>query len=131
MVKPRILETDQGITGDFNTHNYDLMMRWMRDKGWIETNLILKSGISSGMALEIGPGPGYLGLEWLKKTQGTRLKSLEISSDMITLAKKTLSNMVFLPGSIIMREMLNECLFQITILRPYLLMVPCMNGHIL
>ena len=31
--------------------------------------------------------PGYLGLEWLKKTEGTRLKGLEISSDMIVLAK--------------------------------------------
>jgi ubiquinone/menaquinone biosynthesis C-methylase UbiE len=60
----------------------------MRDKGWIETNLILKEGISSGLALEIGPGPGYLGLEWLKKTKGTRLKGLEISEDMIALARK-------------------------------------------
>ena len=88
MVKPRISETDQGITGEFNTQMYDIIMRNMRDKGWIETNLILKEGISSGLALEIGPGPGYLGLEWLKKTTETRLKGLEISGDMITLAKK-------------------------------------------
>ena len=57
-------------------------MRNMRDKGWIETNSILKEGISSGLALEIGPGPGYLGLEWLKKTGQTRLKGPEISDDM-------------------------------------------------
>jgi ubiquinone/menaquinone biosynthesis C-methylase UbiE len=87
MTKARISETDSGITGEFNTQMYDSMMRNMRDKGWIETNLILKKGISSGLALEIGPGPGYLGLEWLKKTEGTRLKGLEISSDMIVLAK--------------------------------------------
>jgi ubiquinone/menaquinone biosynthesis C-methylase UbiE len=42
----------------------------------------------SGIALEIGPGPGYLGLEWLKRTEGTRLECLEISEDMIALAKK-------------------------------------------
>jgi len=88
MTKARITETDSGITGEFSTQMYDLMMRNMRDKGWIETNLILKEGISSGLALEIGPGPGYLGLEWLKKTDGTRLKGLEISDDMIALAKK-------------------------------------------
>ena len=88
MVKPRISETEHGITGEFNTQMYDIMMRNMRDKGWIETNLILKQGISSGLALEIGPGPGYLGLEWLKETTGTRLKGLEISDDMIALAKK-------------------------------------------
>jgi ubiquinone/menaquinone biosynthesis C-methylase UbiE len=67
---------------------YDVMMRNMRDKGWIETNLILNQGISSGLALEIGPGPGYLGLEWLKRTQGTQLQGLEISEDMIALACK-------------------------------------------
>jgi hypothetical protein len=39
----------------------------MRDKGWMETDLILKLGIQHGLALEVGPGPGYLGLEWLKK----------------------------------------------------------------
>ena len=88
MTKARITETDSGITGEFNTQMYDLMMRNMRDKGWIKTNLILKEGISSGLALEIGPGPGYLGLEWLKKTEGTRLKGLEISDDMIALARK-------------------------------------------
>jgi ubiquinone/menaquinone biosynthesis C-methylase UbiE len=88
MVKPRVIETDEGITGEFNTQNYDLMMRNMRDRGWIETNLIIKEGINSGLALEIGPGPGYLGLEWLKKTKGTRLKGLEISDDMIAIARK-------------------------------------------
>jgi ubiquinone/menaquinone biosynthesis C-methylase UbiE len=40
------------------------------------------------LALEIGPGPGYLGLEWLKKTEGTRLKGLEISPDMIAIAER-------------------------------------------
>lgn len=88
MTKARIIETESGITGEFNTQMYDTMMRNMRDKGWIETNLILKEGISSGLALEIGPGPGYLGLEWLKKTKGTQLNGLEISGDMIALAKK-------------------------------------------
>lgn len=27
MVKPRVVETDQGITGEFNTQAYDQMMR--------------------------------------------------------------------------------------------------------
>jgi ubiquinone/menaquinone biosynthesis C-methylase UbiE len=91
MTKDRIAETDHGITGEFNTQMYDTMMRNMRDKGWIETNLMINEGISSGLALEIGPGPGYLGLEWLKKTKGTRLKGLEISDDMIVLARKNAS----------------------------------------
>ena len=88
MPRPRILETDQGITGDFNTKMYDIMMRNMRDKGWVETNLIIKEGITDGLALEIGPGPGYLGLEWLKRTHNTRLNGLDISEDMLALARK-------------------------------------------
>jgi ubiquinone/menaquinone biosynthesis C-methylase UbiE len=88
VVKPRIIETDQGIQGQFNVETYDSMMRRMRDKGWIETNLVLKAGITQGLALEVGPGPGYLGLEWLKKTERTKLKALEISPDMITIAER-------------------------------------------
>lgn len=88
MVKPRISETDNGIIGEFNTQSYNIMQRNLRDKGWTETKLLIQEGISYGIALEIGPGPGYLGLEWLKKTEGTRLKGLEISEDMIAIAKK-------------------------------------------
>jgi ubiquinone/menaquinone biosynthesis C-methylase UbiE len=88
MVKPRVVETNEGIQGEFNVKIYDKMMRRMRDKGWLETNLILKQGISHGLVLEVGPGPGYLGLEWLKKTEGTRLKGLDISPDMIKIAER-------------------------------------------
>ncbi|MCE1255138.1 MAG: class I SAM-dependent methyltransferase, partial [Anaerolineae bacterium] len=47
---------------------------------------IIESGIVSGHALEIGHGPGYLGLEWLKNTTQTRLTGLDISPDMSRLA---------------------------------------------
>jgi ubiquinone/menaquinone biosynthesis C-methylase UbiE len=88
MVKPRIIETDQGIQGEFNVQTYDSMLRRLRDKGWMETEHIIKSGIKNGLALEIGPGPGYLGLEWLKKTDGTSLRAVEISPDMIRVAER-------------------------------------------
>lgn len=88
MTRPRVPETDSGITGEYNVQIYDQMQRDLRDKGWIETRQLIQEGISSGIALEIGPGPGYLGLEWLKKTEGTSLKGLEISEDMIAIAKK-------------------------------------------
>lgn len=64
------------------------MQRRLRDKCWIETKDIIKSGITKGLALEIGPGPGYLGLEWLRKTQGTTLIGLDISPDMISIAER-------------------------------------------
>jgi len=88
MPKPRVVETDSGIQGEFNVAVYDQMQRRLRDKGWIETKDILKSGITEGFVLEVGPGPGYLGLEWLKYTEGTTLKGLDISTDMISIARR-------------------------------------------
>jgi ubiquinone/menaquinone biosynthesis C-methylase UbiE len=88
MTRPRKLETDQGIQGEFNVATYDSMQRHLRDKGWMETEAIIRSGIRSGTVLEIGPGPGYLGLEWLKKTHHTQLQGLDISPDMVEVAKK-------------------------------------------
>lgn len=88
MVKPRVKETDQGIQGEFNVEMYDRMMRRLRDRGWLETKMIIQSGIDCGHALEIGPGPGYLGLEWLKKTRSSHLTGLDISSDMIKVAER-------------------------------------------
>jgi hypothetical protein len=43
MVRPRVIETDQGIQGDFNVQIYDGMMRRLRDKGWMETDPIITS----------------------------------------------------------------------------------------
>jgi ubiquinone/menaquinone biosynthesis C-methylase UbiE len=88
MPRARIVETDSGIQGEFTVAIYDDMQRRLRDRGWIETNDIINSGITEGLVLEIGPGPGYLGLEWLKNTQGTKLKGLDISADMIAMAER-------------------------------------------
>jgi ubiquinone/menaquinone biosynthesis C-methylase UbiE len=88
MTKPRIPETDHGIQGEFTVAIYDEMQRKLRDKGWIETKALLDHGILQGHALEIGHGPGYLGLEWLKHTQDTRLTGVDISPDMIALATR-------------------------------------------
>ena len=88
MTRPRVPETDHGIQGTFTVAVFDEFQRSMRDRGWIETKSIIQAGIDKGEALEIGPGPGYLGLEWLRGTKGTRLKALEISPDMIKIGKK-------------------------------------------
>jgi len=88
MVKPRIIETDEGIQGEFDVQTYNSMMRSLRDRGWMETGHIIRSGIAHGLALEIGPGPGYLGLEWLKKTESTMLLAVDISPEMTKIAER-------------------------------------------
>jgi len=92
MTRERVPETDHGIQGEFNVEIYDQMQRRLRDKGWMETRDIIKSGIARGFALEIGPGPGYLGLEWLKNTEDTTLKGVDISADMLVVAKQNAKN---------------------------------------
>ena len=88
MTKPRVPETDHGIQGEITVAQYDQMQRSFRNKGWIETPALLKHNITQGLALEIGHGPGYLGLEWLKQTMDTRLIGLDISPDMQALAQR-------------------------------------------
>jgi ubiquinone/menaquinone biosynthesis C-methylase UbiE len=88
MTKPRIIETNEGLQGEFVATAYDTMMRQSRDKGQLLTPMIVEAGITTGLVLEIGPGPGYLGLEWLKQTENTHLKALDISQDMLTIAQK-------------------------------------------
>jgi ubiquinone/menaquinone biosynthesis C-methylase UbiE len=90
-MKTRIPETDHGIQGEVTVAEYDLMQRHLRDKGWIATKELLASGIASGISLEIGFGPGYLGLEWLKNTTQSTLEGLDISPDMKKLALRNAS----------------------------------------
>jgi len=88
VTKPRIPETDHGIQGEITVAQYDQMQRALRDRGWIETRSLLAHGLTHGHALEIGHGPGYLGLEWLKYTKNTNLTGLDISPDMHALAQR-------------------------------------------
>jgi ubiquinone/menaquinone biosynthesis C-methylase UbiE len=87
MTKTREVKSDHGIQGEVDVHCYDVMQRHLRNKGWIETDELIRFGIIEGKALEIGPGPGYLGLEWLAKTAETTLTGLEISDEMIRKAR--------------------------------------------
>jgi len=78
-----VVETVEGIQGAFDAEAYDRWMKGMRKRGWIETREILAAGIVSGHALEISPGPGHLGLDWLSKTRETRLTGLDLSEEML------------------------------------------------
>ena len=86
-MKERIVETLTGIQSDSATEDFNTFQKTMRDRGLLCTEQIIKTGINKGHALEIGPGPGYLGLEWLKKTDNTYLTGLEISRSMINHAE--------------------------------------------
>jgi ubiquinone/menaquinone biosynthesis C-methylase UbiE len=84
----RIIETNVGIQGAAGVDIFDQFARGMRDKNMLHYDVYLHAGIKHGQVLEIGPGPGYVGLEWLKQAPGARLTGLEISPDMIALAER-------------------------------------------
>lgn len=88
MIKQRVIETNEGIQDQSVVLDYDRMMRRLSKKGWTVCKNILSSGIDHGHVLEVGPGPGYLGFEWLEKTSGTRLTGIDISENMVNLARK-------------------------------------------
>lgn len=88
MLKPRIIETNEGIQGQLTIEIFDQFARIMRDKGWNNVDSFIKSGITKGNVLEIGPGPGYIGLEWLKQSNDSTLTACEISRNMIKMAEK-------------------------------------------
>ncbi|WP_321992553.1 class I SAM-dependent methyltransferase [Marispirochaeta aestuarii] len=88
MKRNRVIETTDGIQEEATVEQYDAMQRGLRDHGLMETKSILKAGISSGRVLELGPGPGYLGLEWLKETADTYLIGVDISPAMIAIAER-------------------------------------------
>lgn len=92
MVKPRVIEAGHRIVGEEAVKTYDASMRSLRDKGMLQTDSILGARVDLGCALEIGFGPGYVGLEWLKKTEDTSLKGLDISKGMTVLAMKNARN---------------------------------------
>ena len=79
---------DQWKASEEPAKAYDLYMRHQRDGCRLQTESILRSRIDLGCALEIGPGPGYEGLEWLMKTEDTTLIGLDICEDMVALARK-------------------------------------------
>ena len=90
-MRERVIETLCGIQSDTASEDFDCFQKTMRDRGLLCTDQLIKSGINKGHALEIGPGPGYLGLEWLKKTEKTYLTGLEISRSMINHEEKNRS----------------------------------------
>lgn len=86
MTAPRVPETSDTTLGRTHAEAYDRMQAALRENGWLETGELLRAGLVRGLALEVGSGPGYLGLEWLQQTKETRLVGLDLSPEMVAIA---------------------------------------------
>jgi ubiquinone/menaquinone biosynthesis C-methylase UbiE len=89
MVRSRV-PVKYGTTEEDETKYFDIFMKKAREKGWLNPESYTNSGVSKGTVLQIGHGPGYTGLEWLKHTEGTKLIALDVSSEMIKIAKRNI-----------------------------------------
>jgi len=87
MTRNRIPETNEGIQNELTVEVFDRFAKNMRDKGWNNVNRFIQEGITGGSVLELGPGPGYIGLEWLKQFPEAMLTGCEISREMIKVAE--------------------------------------------
>jgi ubiquinone/menaquinone biosynthesis C-methylase UbiE len=88
MLKTRIPETYEGIQDEITVEVFDRFARNMCDRHLNNVKGFLEAGVGHGKMLEIGSGPGYVGLELLKATPGTNLTGCEISPEMIKTAQK-------------------------------------------
>ncbi|MDF2886285.1 MAG: putative methyltransferase [Lacrimispora sp.] len=88
MTAARIVETNEGIQNEVTAEIFDEFAKGMRDKGWNGVSEMISSGIHGGDILEIGPGPGYVGLELAKRVNPRTLTGCEISPSMIRIAEK-------------------------------------------
>lgn len=88
MTKMRVIETNEGIQAPPTAELFDQFAKGMRDKGWQGVDSMLASGLPAGDLLELGPGPGYVGLELAKKLHPRTLTGCEISPAMLKIAQK-------------------------------------------
>jgi len=86
MTAARVPETDDTASGRAFADAYDRMQAHLWRQGWLETGDLLLEGIAGGSVLEVGSGPGYLGLDWLLRTKDTVLVGLDINPDMVEIA---------------------------------------------
>ncbi|MDW2800549.1 class I SAM-dependent methyltransferase [Clostridium boliviensis] len=88
MTAARVIETNEGIQSELTAEIFDEFAKGMRDKGWNGVAEMIASGIYGGDILEIGPGPGYVGLELAKRVKLNSFTGCEISPAMIQIAEK-------------------------------------------
>ena len=88
MTTQRVPERESATLGNTHAAAYDRMQQALRESGWLETGDLLHSGLLTGCALEVGSGPGYLGLEWLQQTKDTHLVGLDKSPEMVGIARR-------------------------------------------
>jgi ubiquinone/menaquinone biosynthesis C-methylase UbiE len=89
----RVPEAAGVSTGARFAEAFNCMQASLHAIGGLETEDLLRCGIANGLALEVGAGPGYLGLDWLERTHGTSLVGLDSNAEMVAIARRNARDM--------------------------------------
>lgn len=89
----RVVETNNGIQDIGSVKKYDDMQKDVKSNGWLKdkVDFILGSSEPQDKILEIGQGPGLLGLECLKCLEDALLVGVDVSANMVDIAIKNAS----------------------------------------
>ena len=87
MYERRIKDDNSNFEDKRIIEMYSSYAKFMRDEGWYEIDLILDTGISKGGILEVGSGPGIVGLEICSKLPGSTLTGYEMNPKMVKTAE--------------------------------------------
>lgn len=80
----RVVETNNGIQDIGSVKKYDNMQKDVKSNGWLKdkVDFILGSSEPKDKILEIGQGPGLLGLECLKCLEDVLLVGVDVSANL-------------------------------------------------
>ncbi|MBN1982749.1 MAG: methyltransferase domain-containing protein [Chitinivibrionales bacterium] len=84
----RLSTISQYRSDELMAQQYASFQEALRDVDQLDTQRIIRFGISRGDVLEISPAAGYLGLEWLTRTESTTLTGVGWSDALAGYAEK-------------------------------------------
>ncbi|UUX91699.1 class I SAM-dependent methyltransferase [Methanoplanus endosymbiosus] len=90
MYPERIPEETEHLFSADEAYDYNILQRTLLKRNLLPLKDITDAGVNHGTVLEVGAGPGYLGVEWLKSSRvrsDSELVAIDINRNMVCIAK--------------------------------------------
>jgi ubiquinone/menaquinone biosynthesis C-methylase UbiE len=95
MYPVRIPEITEDLFSAEEAAEYRTLQESLLKRGLLPLKGVTEAGIDHGTVLEVGPGPGYLGLEWLGSREvrsDSELIAIDVNRNMIAIARAASDN---------------------------------------
>jgi len=90
MYSARVPEETEDIFSADGASDYNILQRTLLKRNLLPLKVIADAGINHGTVLDVGAGPGYLGLEWLKSADvrpDSELVAIDLNRNMARIAE--------------------------------------------